>query len=72
MTITHHSPNINSGVRPSHLLTEVGVCGGVRVSSHQAWQTLELNIKSSTEKASAEITWGLYYYINGLSNKSKK
>ena len=27
-------------------------------------QTLELNIKSLTEKASAEITCELYYYIN--------
>ena len=25
MTICHHSPNINSGVRPSHLLKKVSV-----------------------------------------------
>lgn len=37
MTICLHSPNINSGVWPLHLLAKLGMCGGVRMQSHACY-----------------------------------
>ena len=34
MTICHHPPNVNSGLRSLHLLAKVGVCGGMCVQGH--------------------------------------
>ena len=37
MTICYHSPNTNSGVRPSHLLAKLDMCGGVRMWLHACY-----------------------------------
>ena len=34
---THHSPDINSGVRPLHLLSKVGMCGGMFMQLHACY-----------------------------------
>ena len=33
-----HFPKINSGMRPSHLLTKVDICGGMRMQLHTCYK----------------------------------
>ena len=66
MTIWFLSANINSGVRPSHLLTKGGVCVGVRVQSHACYDQACVSVSKLLENRELRKSGKKFFFHNSI------